>query len=93
MQDRGCRLDDWRLANRSLEGWKVVRLNVGTFGEGRVSCKIWTWMQRSQNSESTPSKKILGKQDDSFRWGFDEKQARERPEYVYFWDDNIRSKL
>jgi hypothetical protein len=37
--------------------------------------------------------KILAKQDDAFRWGFDEKQARERPEYVYFWDDNIRSKL
>ncbi|MBN1482979.1 hypothetical protein EH223_13675 [candidate division KSB1 bacterium] len=28
--------------------------------------------------------KILAKQDDSFRWGFDERQARERPEYVYY---------
>lgn len=28
--------------------------------------------------------KILAKQDDSFRWGFNEKQARERPEYVYY---------
>jgi len=25
--------------------------------------------------------KILAKQDDSFRWGFDQKQARERPDY------------
>jgi hypothetical protein len=28
--------------------------------------------------------KILAKQDDSFRWGFNEKQARERPEYLYY---------
>lgn len=28
--------------------------------------------------------KILSKQDDSFRWGFNKKQARERPEYVYY---------
>jgi len=28
--------------------------------------------------------RILVKQDDSFRWGFDEKQARERPEYFYY---------
>jgi hypothetical protein len=28
--------------------------------------------------------KILVKQDDSFRWGFSEKQARERPEYIYY---------
>jgi hypothetical protein len=27
---------------------------------------------------------ILAKQDDSFRWGFDQKQARERPEYLYY---------
>jgi hypothetical protein len=37
--------------------------------------------------------KILLKQDNAFRWGFDEKKARERPEVVYFWDDNIGSKL
>ena len=28
--------------------------------------------------------KILVKQDDSFRWGFDKKQARERPEHLYY---------
>ena len=28
--------------------------------------------------------KILSKQDDSFRWGFNKKQARERPDYVYY---------
>src|SRR4030066_1948559 len=28
--------------------------------------------------------KILVKQDDSFRWGFDERQARERPEYLHY---------
>jgi hypothetical protein len=27
---------------------------------------------------------ILAKQDDAFRWGFNERQARERPEYVYY---------
>jgi hypothetical protein len=36
--------------------------------------------------------KILGKQDDSFRWGFDEKQARERPEYLYY-SPNFKSTL
>lgn len=36
--------------------------------------------------------KILVKQDDSFRWGFDEKQARERPEYVYY-SPNFKSTL
>jgi hypothetical protein len=36
--------------------------------------------------------KILGKQDDSFRWGFDEKQARERPEYLYY-SPNFKSSL
>jgi hypothetical protein len=35
---------------------------------------------------------ILSKQDDSFRWGFDEKQARERPEYVYY-SPNFKSTL
>ena len=35
---------------------------------------------------------ILAEQDDSFRWGFDEKQARERPEYVYY-APNFRSTL
>jgi len=28
--------------------------------------------------------KALAKQDDGFRWGFNEKQAYERPEYVYY---------
>jgi hypothetical protein len=28
--------------------------------------------------------KILAKQDESFRWGFDEKKSRERPEYLYY---------
>ncbi len=28
--------------------------------------------------------KTLAKQDDAFRWGFNEKQAYERPEYVYY---------
>jgi hypothetical protein len=36
--------------------------------------------------------KILAKQDASFRWGFDEKQARERPETVYY-SPNFRSTL
>ena len=37
--------------------------------------------------------KILAKQDEAFRWGYDEKKARERPEYVYFLDDNIQCNL
>jgi hypothetical protein len=36
--------------------------------------------------------KILIKQDDSFRWGFDEKQARERPEYLSY-SPNFKSTL
>ncbi|MBI4730989.1 MAG: hypothetical protein HY781_02480 [Chloroflexi bacterium] len=36
--------------------------------------------------------KILLAQDDSFRWGFDEKQARERPEYLYY-SPNFKSTL
>ncbi|HET7087087.1 MAG TPA: hypothetical protein VFL17_00405 [Anaerolineae bacterium] len=36
--------------------------------------------------------RILVKQDDSFRWGFDEKQARERPEYLYY-SPNYKSTL
>jgi hypothetical protein len=36
--------------------------------------------------------KILVKQDDSFRWGFDKKQARERPEYIYY-SPNFKSTL
>jgi len=28
--------------------------------------------------------KILARQDDSYRWGFDEKQARQRPAYMYY---------
>jgi hypothetical protein len=36
--------------------------------------------------------KILAKRDDSFRWGFDEKQARERPDYLYY-SPNFRSTL
>jgi hypothetical protein len=36
--------------------------------------------------------KILAKQDDAFRWGFDEKQARERPEYLYY-SPNFKSTL
>ncbi len=36
--------------------------------------------------------KILAKQDDSFRWGFDQRQARERPEYVYY-SPNFKSTL
>jgi hypothetical protein len=35
---------------------------------------------------------ILGKQDESFRWGFEEKNARERPEYKYY-APNFRSTL
>ena len=30
-------------------------------------------------------RKILAKQDVYFRWGFDEKLAQERPEYLYYW--------
>jgi hypothetical protein len=36
--------------------------------------------------------KILGKQDEAFRWGFDEKQVRERPEYLYY-SPNYKSTL
>lgn len=36
--------------------------------------------------------KILAKQDDSFRWGFDQKQARERPQYLYY-SPNFKSTL
>lgn len=36
--------------------------------------------------------KILLAQDNSFRWGFDEKQARERPEYLYY-SPNFKSTL
>jgi hypothetical protein len=36
--------------------------------------------------------KILAKQDDLFRWGFDKKQARERPEYLYY-SPNFKSTL
>jgi hypothetical protein len=36
--------------------------------------------------------KILAKQDNSFRWGFDGKQARERPEYLYY-SPNFKSTL
>ncbi len=35
---------------------------------------------------------ILVKQDASFRWGFDKKQARERPEYLYY-SPNFKSTL
>src|SRR5512139_3440437 len=35
---------------------------------------------------------ILANQDDSFRWGFNEKQARERPEYLYY-SPNFKSTL
>ncbi len=35
---------------------------------------------------------ILVKQDDSFRWGFDEKQARDRPEFLYY-SPNFKSTL
>lgn len=35
---------------------------------------------------------VLLKQDDSFRWGFDERKARERPEYIYY-SPNYRSTL
>lgn len=28
--------------------------------------------------------KVLAKQDEHFRWGFDEKEARERPQYIYY---------
>jgi len=39
--------------------------------------------------------KILAKQDDSFRWGFDEKQARERPDYpdYLYYSPNFKSSL
>jgi hypothetical protein len=36
--------------------------------------------------------KILARQDDLFRWGFNEKQARERPEYLYY-SPNFKSTL
>jgi len=36
--------------------------------------------------------KILAKQDDAFRWGFDKKQVRDRPEYVYY-SPNFKSTL
>lgn len=35
---------------------------------------------------------ILARQDDSFRWGYNEKQARERPEYLYY-SPNFKSTL
>jgi hypothetical protein len=35
---------------------------------------------------------ILHKQDDLYRWGFNEKQARERPEYLYY-SPNFKSTL
>jgi hypothetical protein len=35
---------------------------------------------------------IFAKQDDSCRWGFDQKQARERPEYLYY-SPNFKSTL
>jgi len=35
---------------------------------------------------------ILAKQDDSFRWGFDGKEVRERPEYLYY-SPNFKSTL
>jgi len=35
---------------------------------------------------------ILAKQDDSFRWGYNEKQAGERPEYLYY-SPNFKSTL
>lgn len=38
------------------------------------------------------TERILAKQDDSFRWGFDEKQARQRPEAVYY-SPNFKSTL
>jgi hypothetical protein len=37
-------------------------------------------------------KRILAKQDEHFRWGFDEKHARERPEYLYY-SPNFKSTL
>jgi hypothetical protein len=36
--------------------------------------------------------KVLAAQDDSFRWGHNEKQARERPEYLYY-SPNFKSTL
>lgn len=36
--------------------------------------------------------KILAKQDDAFRWGFNKRQARERPEYSYY-SPNFKSTL
>jgi hypothetical protein len=36
--------------------------------------------------------KIIAKQDDSFRWGYNEKEARERPEYLYY-SPNFKSSL
>lgn len=36
--------------------------------------------------------KIRAKQDDSFRWGFNEKHAQERPEYLYY-SPNFKSTL
>jgi hypothetical protein len=36
--------------------------------------------------------KILAKQDESFRWGFDENQALERPQYLYY-TPNFKSTL
>jgi hypothetical protein len=36
--------------------------------------------------------KILAKQDDAFRWAFNEKQARERPDYLYY-SPNFKSTL
>ena len=36
--------------------------------------------------------KILLKQDDLFQWGFNKKQARERPEYIYY-SPNFKSTL
>lgn len=35
---------------------------------------------------------ILAKQDGAYRWGFDEKQSRERPEYLYY-SPNFKSTL
>ena len=54
-------------------------------------------MHQFRHTEITEIRKhtieqILAKQDDSSRWGFDEKQARARPEYLYY-SPNFKSTL
>jgi len=45
-----------------------------------------------QELRKTTVEKILAKQDEAFRWGYDEKQVRQRPESLYY-SPNFKSTL